>query len=269
MTWWSGRALGFDFETDGVEPTEARAITCAMVRIGDGAPEELELLIQPERDIPAEATAVHGFTTEHARNVGALREIAIPSIAATLAEVLGPEVPIVGHNVCYDLTVLDREMRRLGLGLLCIEKDIFAQIHQVALVVGGKWLTTFPVLDTMVLDKQFDRYVKGSGMRKLEATARRYGVPMAEGTAHGATADVIASLRIAITLANRGAFAGKRLADLHCSQVRWAEDQAAGLREFFREHPERGVDPDDVSGEWPLRGMREDQAVETVDTTVL
>ena len=297
--WWSGRALGFDFESDGPVPTEARAITCAMVRMEPGTrmpPSVLEVMIQPERDIPAEATAVHGITTERAMAEGLLREVAIPSIAATLAEALGPEVPLVGHNVSYDLTLLDREMRRLGVGLLCIEKDIFAQIQQVALVVGGKWLTTFPVIDTMVLDKAVDRYRPGK--RKLEVTAQHYGVPMAEGSAHGATADVIASLRIAITIAQRAAVAegggidtiartyyaerryptevarafaslgARSLPDLHCAQVRWAAEQADGLREHFREHSEKGVDPADVRGDWPLIPLAENETVETIDTTI-
>lgn len=261
MSWWSGRALGFDFESDGPVPTEARAITCAMVRMDPGErPSELEVMIRPERPIPAEATAVHGITTERAEAGGQLRELALPSIAATIAEVADGECPVVGHNVVYDLTLLDRELRRLGLGRLEIERNVFAQIEQVRLLLGEKLLTTFPVIDTMVLDKEFDRYVKGAGMRKLEATARRYGVPMADGTAHGATADVIASLRIAITLANRGAFADRSLAALHCAQVRWKAEQARGLAKYWRDNPDKAKgDPDTVSEDWPLQGPGTDE----------
>jgi DNA polymerase III subunit epsilon len=290
MTWWSGAALGFDTESDGPEPREARIITGALVYVSPGnAPVEMEQMIQPERDIPAEATAVHGITTERAMAEGVLREVGVAQIVATIAEIASPDIPVVGHNASYDLTLLDREMRRLGIGFLELDPG-----NSFVMMVGadGKVIgRQFPVIDTYVLDKAVDRYRPGK--RKLEVTARHYGVPMAEGTAHGATADVIASLRIAITIASRtqwgyddlvncyqdrrypGEFAKayRKLgemspAELHCAQVTWAAEQADGLREHFRQHPEKGVDPDDVSGDWPLRVMTEDEMTETVDTTV-
>ena len=62
--WWSGRALGFDTETDGPSPTEARIITGALVHMpGTGhPPQPMELMLQPERDIPQEAIDVPGIT---------------------------------------------------------------------------------------------------------------------------------------------------------------------------------------------------------------
>lgn len=293
MTWWSGQALGLDFESDGPVPTEARAITCAMVRMEPGEkPSELEVMIQPEREIPAEATAVHGITTERAMAEGQLREVAIASIAATLAEVAGPDVPVVGHNVgSYDLTLLDREMRRLGIGHLIHDPVTFGPATGVQLVIGDSVVTEFYVIDTLVLDKAIDRYRPGK--RRLEPTAQHYGVPMAEGSAHGATADVIASLRIAITIAGRtqwdrddliACYRDRRepggvarnffvlgrmsLPELHCAQMRWAAEQADGLREYFRQHPEKGVDPADVRGDWPLIPLTGNEMTETVDTTI-
>src|SRR3982751_6085970 len=180
--WWTGQAIGLDFETDGPIPTEARAITCAMVRIDNGmAPEDLEVMIQPEREIPAEATAVHGITTERARAEGQMRGGDSAPIGATLAEVAGPDIPVVGHNVgSYDLTLLDREMRRTGVGFLELDPG-----NSFVMMVGtdGKVIgRQFPVIDTYVLDKAVDKYRKGK--RRLEPTAAFYGVPMAEGAAH-------------------------------------------------------------------------------------
>lgn len=290
VTWWNGRALGLDFESDGPVPTEARVITGALVHLVPGvAPQEMETMLQPERDIPQEAIDIHGITTERARDEGVLREVGIASIAATIAELAGPEVPVVGHNVGgYDLTLLDRELRRLGLGRLEIEHEVFAQIQQVRMVLGERLVATFPVIDTLVLDKAVDPYRKGS--RRLVDAATFYGVPMAAGTAHGATADVIASLRIAITMARRCeepsatiferyrerkkpqevvaalyALGARSLADLHCAQVKWKAEQAEGLRDYFTSKGNKTAAAT-VSLDWPVQTISEDEAVETVST---
>lgn len=263
--WWNGRALGFDTETDEPVPTEARIITGALVHMPGGGerPRPLEVLLKPERDIPQEAIDVHGITTERAQIEGIARETGVATIAEGIAEVAGPEVPVVGHNAVYDLTLLDREMRRLGLGWLEIERDVFAQIGQVRMILGTGLAATFPMLDTLVLDKAFDRYRKGS--RRLTDVARHYGVPMGEGTAHGATADAIASLRIAIAIANRGGFEGRSLADLHCAQVKWKAEQAESLKDYFRRTG--AADPDSVSTDWPLQAISLDESRAIADAT--
>lgn len=263
MTWWTGAALGFDTETDGPIPTEARIITAAMVLVTPGnPPNEMELMVQPEREIPEGAVKVHGITTERAMAEGQLREVAIPMIAATIGELANADIPVVCHNAPYDLTLLDREMRRLGVGRLEIERNVFATLGMVNLFIGADLVTTFPVLDTMVLDKACDRYRRGS--RKLIYTAKHYGVPMAEGSAHGAQADTIAALRIAIAIANSGHFADKSLINLNAAQAQWKAEQQRGLRQHFMETGKG--DPATVSEWWPLEPVHE---VEAVETTVL
>jgi DNA polymerase-3 subunit epsilon len=302
MTWWTGAALGLDFESDSPEPTEARIITGAMVLVTPGnVPQPMELMIQPERDIPQGAIDLHGITTERAMEEGVLREVGIAQIAATIGELACLEIPLVGHNISYDLTLLDRELRRLGIGMMT-DGEGPAPGGPTVIWIGGKVVTRFYVIDTMVIDKTVDRYRPGK--RKLAVTAEHYGVPMAEGSAHGATADVVASLRIAITIAKRCAMANgegrdgydmqlcnqvmeiyrdrKRpnevaksfaqvgrltLPELHAAQVRWAREQAEGLREHFVKNPDKG-DPDTVDGSWPLRTLTA-AAVETVSTTLV
>lgn len=266
--WWTGGALGLDFETDGAEPTRARAITCALVSVTPGnPPQPMELMLQPERDIPAEATAIHGITTERARDEGVLREAGIAQIVATIADLAGPERPVVGHNVGnYDLTLLDREMRRTEIGRLERERNVFGLIDQVRLVVGDDLACTFPVIDTYVLDKAVDKYRKGK--RKLEFAAQHYGVPMAEGSAHGATADVVASIRIAIAIARRYAdseIGAVSLAELHARQVRWAAEQAEGLRQYFVKQGNTEA-ASSVSGAWPFRPFDAGELLDTVTT---
>lgn len=303
MTWWTGAALGLDFETDNPEPTEARIITGAMVLVTPGnPPNPMELMIQPERDIPQGAIDVHGITTERAMAEGVLREIGIGQIATTIAEIGNADIPIVGHNVSYDLTLLDREMRRTGIGRI----DVEAGTGMVIMYMGGGQLTSFYVIDTYVIDKTVDKYRPGK--RKLAAAAEHYGVPMADGSAHGATADVFASLRIAFKIHQRGLaaadymdqhqetpqvfqmhpfmrhYAGRRnpldivrsfatlstlsLPDLHEHQVRWAQKQAEGLREYFMKSGTG--DPAGVSGAWPLRTLTDGvNEIETVSTELV
>jgi DNA polymerase-3 subunit epsilon len=304
--WWSGSALGFDTETDGRDPTEARAITGALVSLTPGrAPLPMEQLLQPERDIDPEAVKIHGITTEYAQKNGIPRLEGIRWMAAAIAEGAGEDRPLVGHNVSYDLTLLDREMRRLNIGSVGTDLDTgFCSLRM------GSRQARFPVIDTYVLDKAVDRYRPGK--RQLSFVAAHYGVPMKEGEAHGATADVIASLRIAITIANRArmalgyiaenggpdisspmvfqhhpfmnfyggrrdpleivrAFAGlgvMTLEELHLSQIDWAASQAKGLREHFIKNPDKG-DAGSVDGSWPYRPIPTNRPVEDVNTTLV
>jgi DNA polymerase-3 subunit epsilon len=281
--WWNGRALGLDFETDGPVPTEARIITGALVHLVPGvAPQEMETMLQPERDISQEAIDIHGITTERARDEGVLREVGIASIATTIAEHAGPEVPVVGHNAGgYDLTLLDRELRRLGLGRLEIEDNVFAQIQQVRMVLGERKVATFPVIDTLVLDKAVDPYRKGSRRLVGHSDVLR----RADGRRHGARGhgrrDRLAADRHhdrqpqqvrRRTIFELATATGRRrrrdrcqafdesparsLADLHCAQVKWKAEQAEGLREYFRR--KGTADPDKVSTDWadPARSAR-------------
>ena len=283
--WWTGKALGFDFETDGKDPTDARIITCGMVAMDPGLnPTDLELMLQPERDIDPGAVAIHGITTERARKEGQLREVGIAQIVTTVAELVDEDRPMVGHNLSYDLTVLDREMRRVGIGSLSTDIDT----GYVSLRVDGKQAARFPVIDTYVLDKAVDRYRPGK--RQLSFVAAHYGVPMADGAAHGATADAIASLRIAIEIANRCAmpisavadlYMDRRypmevaeafynlgalsLADLHYFQCQAAVDQAEGLRGHFLKKGDKQAAAT-VNGAWPFRPV---PALETVTTELL
>jgi DNA polymerase III epsilon subunit-like protein len=272
--WWSGSAVLLDFESDGPVPTEARAIQTAVVQIGPGYSLPTTWLIKPERAIDPGAIEVHGITTEYAAEHGDSRELAVFQIATALAAHAGGDVPVIAHNAVYDLTLLDREMRRLGIGSLGHEGG------QVVVRMDGRQVGAFHVIDTIVLDRALDQYRKGpaeGGRNRLEEACRVYGVPMADGAAHDATADALAAGRLAWVFAKRCAMdpAGLRaiyadrkypgnlardftnlgtltLPQLHAWQQRQAKEQGEHLQDYFAEHPERDVDPADVSTDWPL-----------------
>lgn len=266
--WWTGNAVGLDFESDGIDPEDARIIQWATVQVSEGRQAgRMEMLVKPERPIPQGAIDVHGITTERAEAEGAERETALRSLVEQLS-VAGETCPVVGHNIAYDLTVLDRELRRTGVGCMVIEGKAHPRPGQVVVLVDGLPITRFPVIDTYVLDKAVDKWRPGS--RKLEATARHYGAPMAEGTAHGASADVIAALRIAIAIANRtaGSTTGALTpAEMHAQQAQWAWDQRMGpdgLRQYFLKKGNEEAAAS-VDGSWPLRTLTD--GASPVETT--
>lgn len=235
--WWTGECVPFDLETDGTDPLDARIITACVGEIrkdeqGSAIPPNVQnWMAQPERDIPEGAAAVHGISTEHAREHGHPREVVVSQVAAALAygsadrEGLWARLPVVGHNIAYDLTVLDREMRRLDVGRLVVDhfNDIDGiEASSVLVKMRGEPVGAFYTIDTMVLDKAIDPYRPGprdpktgeklGGRNRLTTVAEHYGVPI-RGDAHAADADAMASARIAWAIAKRCAMAAEVMDD--------------------------------------------------------
>src|SRR5690606_385575 len=102
-------------------------------------------LIDPGIEIPAAATAVHGISTEHARMHGRSPVAALEEVATEIAKAFSTGTPVVAFNACYDLTLLETELRR-------------HELPTVAERVGGPLC---PVIDPLVLDREHDRYRKG------------------------------------------------------------------------------------------------------------
>lgn len=72
----------FDLETTGVDVVNDRIVEISMVKIGvDGSKQVKTRRINPERPIPAEATAVHGITDDDVKDAPTFRQIA-KSLAA-------------------------------------------------------------------------------------------------------------------------------------------------------------------------------------------
>ena len=182
MSWHLGTLVAYDCESTGVDIETARIVTACIAVIdgsGKNAPSVRTLLINPGVDIPAEATKIHGISTEQARRDGGDPREAIARIVGTLDETLKRGYPVVGHNVgTYDLSLLDREARRHGI----------RPLENVR-----------PVIDTLCLDKAVDRYRKGS--RRLTDACEHYGVRI-DG-AHDASHDALASARVAWRIAQR------------------------------------------------------------------
>lgn len=234
-SWHTGRLACFDLETSGIDAHRDRIVTAAIVEVGGGQPtRESNWLVNPGIPIPPGASDVHGITDDVAAG-GMDAGQAVYEIAEHLTRLARAGVPIVGHNVGgYDLTMLWAECMRHG------HRDHVASLEDLA--------TEGCVIDTFVLDKAVDTYRKGS--RKLVDVAAHYGITLTEAEAHGATADALASGRIAWVIATRYPHHVQRSAkDLHVWQVMEKHAQAESFGRYLRKQGK----PDDVAREWPLQ----------------
>lgn len=230
MSWHTGRMASFDTETTGVDVENDRIVTAAVLLVGGGQPTEPHTwLANPGINIPEQASAVHGVTTERARTEGRPAPMVVSKVAAVLADQVAAGIPVVAMNARYDLTLLDRELARHGLPSL---------VEQAG--------TEPLVLDPLVMDKRAEKY--RSGDRKLTDLARHYGVQLGND-AHNATADALAAARIVYKIAARyPAVQDIELPELHAMQVHWAREQAIDLQAYLRrKDPQVMVEP-----AWPL-----------------
>lgn len=248
--WFAGPLTAFDLESTGVDTEQAHIVTAAVIDLGGGRPTVARnWLAAVEIDIPAEATAVHGISTEEARKDGRPAAEVLDEVATLLAASLEAVVPIVGHNVVYDLTLLDRELRRKGLPTLDERSN-----------------RQGPVICTRVLDQHCVKYrrkarpatpgVKVPGPRTLQTTALVYGLGWDEQAAHGCESTP-PDLRPDWVRAERAQgqgreffddLAGIDMADLFIAQQQWAFEQAADLQAYFRQQDPAAV----VDGHWPM-----------------
>ena len=108
------RSVLFDTETTGVDVETDRIVSAAVV-VQDAAgtrPRVTRWLVNPGVPVPAGATAVHGLTDEHLQRNGRWPSPVLEEIARELGEQAAAGRPLVVMNAPFDLTLLDRELRR-------------------------------------------------------------------------------------------------------------------------------------------------------------
>ncbi len=199
--WHAGPMTPFDCETGGVNVEEHRIVTItvgSITPLNSGRPmvDMWSGLIAVDVDIDPAATEVHGITTEHARAHGKPAAEVLDEAAGLLALSLHREVPVVGMNVVFDFTILDRECRRWG-------------VPTVEDRLEGRPLA--PVIDVLVLDKALDRYRPGK--RKLTDLCALYGVR--NDAAHDAVEDALAAARVAYVMGRQSLFEFDKLRGLY------------------------------------------------------
>jgi len=182
-TWADEPMTAFDIESTGVDTESARIVTASVVTIVGSTPRVRSWLTDVDgEEIPAEATAVHSITTEHARAHGTPAAKAIVEIRDALVESMYEGRPLVIFNAPYDLTLLDRECRRHGIEPL------------------GAARVPLRVIDPLVIDRATSRR---KGSRKLVDVARHHRVTLTEDEAHTSAGDCMAAARVAWCLGKR------------------------------------------------------------------
>lgn len=207
---WSKRIVGFDLETTGLDLDSSRIVTASIVEI-DAAGDVVmskDWLINPGIDIPAEASSVHGVTTEIAQRDGVIPEGALVEISATLQNYFLDGVAVVAFNAPYDFTILRNELSRYGVNKLVAR----------------------PVIDPLVIDKKFVKFRKGK--RTLTILCGHYEIELLN--AHQSSADALAAVRLAQQQAR--VFATEIESDvftLHDQQIGWSKNQDEDFAAFM------------------------------------
>jgi len=153
------REVVLDTETTGFDPAEGhRMVELACVELVNLMPtgRELHLYFDPERDMPAEAEAVHGLTIEFLTGKPKFTALAHEF------EAFMQDSRLVAHNAEFDVRFLNAELVRAGRPKLKCE-----------------------VQDTLQLAR---RKFPGSPAT-LDALCRRFGIDLSERSKHGALID--------------------------------------------------------------------------------
>jgi len=119
------RVMVCDTETTGVlnfrlpvdHPTQPRLVQfgAQMFDADRRVAAEINVLVRPDGfEIPAEATAVHGITTEHAMAHG----LPLVDVLLLIQSILAVQTLLVCHNKAYDLRVVAGEFQRKRLNCL-------------------------------------------------------------------------------------------------------------------------------------------------------
>ena len=166
------RSVLFDTETTGLDPlTGDRVIEVAALELDRDLPtgRSFHRLIHPQRDIPEDATRIHGITLDMLRAAPRFEEI-----ADDLLEFFG-DGPLVAHNAPFDFGFLNAEFARAG-------RPNFERARMV---------------DTLALAKK-----RFPGMpNSLDALCRRFNIDLSERTTHNALLDckLLAEVYIELT----------------------------------------------------------------------
>jgi DNA polymerase-3 subunit epsilon len=154
------REIVFDTETTGLDPLQGhRLVEIGCVELVNRFPSGrvFHRYFNPDRDMPAEAFAVHGLSAEFLKDKPRFAQIA-DEIAAFIED-----APLVAHNALFDLGFLNAELER------CAKQT-----------VGRDRL-----VDTLMLARR--RHP--AGPNRLDDLCLRYGIDNSRRTKHGALLD--------------------------------------------------------------------------------
>ena len=154
------REIVLDTETTGLDPLRGdRLVEIGCVEIFNRMPtgQTFHRHINPQRDMPAEAFAVHGLSTEFLTTKPLFAEV-----ADEFLEFIG-EAPLVIHNASFDIGFINAELERIQRPVIARER----------------------LVDTLLLARR-----KHPGVsNRLDDLCSRYAIDNSRRTRHGALLD--------------------------------------------------------------------------------
>ena len=154
------REIVLDTETTGLDPKAGhRIVEIGAVELVNHLPtgRSQQIYINPERDMPTEAFAVHGLSEEFLAD-----KPTFAAIAQDFLDFIGDAILVI-HNAEFDLKFLNAELTRLGHPALPSER---------AIDTVGMARRKFP-----------------GAQASLDALCRRFQIDLADRTLHGALKD--------------------------------------------------------------------------------
>lgn len=155
------REIVLDTETTGLDPAQGhRLVELGCIELLNRIPtgNTFHVYLNPERDVPAEAAAIHGLTTEFLKDKPRFIEVVDDFLAF-----IGEQAPLVIHNAGFDHGFLCAELKRVERALIARER----------------------LVDTLMLARR----KHSAGPYNLDALCLRYGVDNSRRTKHGALLD--------------------------------------------------------------------------------
>jgi DNA polymerase-3 subunit epsilon len=154
------REIVLDTETTGLDPSQGhRLVEVGCIELLNRIPtgSVFHAYLNPERDMPAEAFAIHGLSAEFLKTHKLFVEVA--------DEFLGfiSDAPLVIHNAGFDHGFLNAELKRVNRALIARDR----------------------LVDTLVLARR----KHPAGPNRLDDLCARYGIDNARRTKHGALLD--------------------------------------------------------------------------------
>src|SRR5712671_7525319 len=154
------REVVFDTETTGLDPYQGhRLVEIGCIELVNRFPtgQTFHRYLNPERDVPPEAFAIHGLSHEYLKAKPVFANIAVDLLAF-----IG-EAALIAHNAVFDLGFLNAEL----------ERGKQAPIQRDRLI------------DTLLLARR--KYPGGSN--RLDDLCARFGIDNSRRTKHGALLD--------------------------------------------------------------------------------
>ncbi len=155
------REIVLDTETTGLDPNKGdRLVEIGCIellnRIPTGA--TFHAYLNPDRDMPAEAFAIHGLSIEFLKTHKRFADVVDDFLAF-----IGDDAPLVIHNASFDHGFLCAELKR----------------HNRALISRDR------LIDTLALARR----KHSAGPYNLDALCGKYGIDNSRRTKHGALLD--------------------------------------------------------------------------------